>query len=188
MDILLKDSIIKLDDDKNYIVVDIYIVDDKEYIILISEEEHENEMIYILRKETDLEGNDILSSISEKELLDVQEAIYLKYYNAGVIKNGKVNFEKLYELSNNPELLDKNTDSEENREKQVYINNKNKLNKAKDLLLEYQKSVSSLQENNKNLKESNERLKESNKYLQDSLNKLPKFIRMIFIKKQKLLK
>ena len=197
MNDLIRESVIELEDNKKYIIIDNYKVNNNDYILLTdAEDESENnndyDNIYILRLDNNSNNEQVLSSISEDEMLDVQNHIYSLFEKANIFKNGKICFENLYKMSEDPNFLD-------NAKLQQKLENSNKeisnlakkseiLDKAKNLMIEYNNSIKIYKNENDELKKINEGLKENNKYLQESLDKLPNFIRKLFIKETKLLK
>lgn len=196
MEELVRESIFELGENDRYIVIDRYKINNNDYVLFIAEEkaEDEDENIYVLRVDKDEKGEPFLSDISKEELNDVLNYMYSLYEAAGVYNNGKVSFEKTYEISNNPEILDKYKTIKELEDR---INNngseelnetKEKLKKAKKLMEEYNDTIAIYKNKTESLENQNKGLQENNEYLQESFRKIPKFFRNMFVKDKKMLK
>jgi len=196
MEELVRESIFELGENDRYIVIDRYKINNNDYVLFIAEEkaEDEDENIYVLRVDKDEKGEPFLSDISKEELNDVLNYMYSLYEEAGVYNNGEISFEKIYEISNNPEILDKYKTIKELEDR---INNngseelnetKEKLKKAKKLMEEYNDTIAIYINKTESLENQNKGLQENNEYLQESFRKIPKFFRNMFVKDKKMLK
>ena len=196
MEELVRESIFELGENDRYIVIDRYKINNNDYVLFIAEEkaEDEDEDIYVLRVDKDEKGESFLSDISKEELNDVLNYMYSLYEEAGVYNNGEISFEKIYEISNNPEILDKYKTIKELEDR---INNngseelnetKEKLKKAKKLMEEYNDTIAIFKNKTEGLEKQNRGLQENNEYLQESFRKIPKFFRNMFVKDKKMLK
>lgn len=194
MEELVRESVIELEENKRYIVIDKYNINDNEYVLFINEEkpDDEDEEIYILRLNKDEKGVPFFSEISDEEVNEVLSYMYSLYEMSGIYKDGKVSFEKAYEMANDPHFLDKYKIIKE-LEKKSYIDNelntsKEKLGKAKALMEEYNDTISIYKNKTESLESKNKGLQENNEYLQQKLNQIPSFLRKMFIKDKKMLK
>lgn len=196
MEELVRESIFELGENDRYIVVDRYKINNNDYVIFIAEEksEDEDENIYVLRIDKDENGEPFLSDISKEELNVVLNYMYSIYEAAGVYNDGKISFEKIYEISNNPEILDKYKTIKELEERindndsEELIATKGKLEKAKKLMEEYNDTIAIYKNKTDSLEKQNRGLQENNEYLQETFRKIPKFFRNIFVKDKKMLK
>lgn len=167
MENLERNSVIGLEDGKLYSVVDTFNMNSSLYIFLTCLNE---DKVYFLKQEIDKEGNSFLASISNEETNNLLNQIYTTYTYEGIFKEGKLDEKELMSYINSSiKKSDFKIDEKINKKVE-------KLDYAKQLLIEYNSEM-------KEYKSLNNRLEKNNEILKNELEKIPKFIRKIFLKK-----
>lgn len=185
MEELVKGSIIQLENEKLYLIIDSYKIHNEEYVMLIDTEEPDDdqEEIFILKNCKDNQGIFYLDSISEEEYNKVLIYCYKVYENAGILNNNQLEYNKLYKSIFDEDIINSAKEETTKNDLDEYIKKMElKLNSAKELFEKDKELLKEYQEKVDNLKNSNDKLQEYNQFLNEKMNKVPKLIRKIFLR------
>ena len=181
MEELIIGTIIKLHNDKEYIVADSCKINSVQYVILTNNEESDEEEIFVLKNCKDKDNQYFLQSTSEEEFNSVINYYRELYTELGVYNGQELNFSKIYNIyCNESELIKKAKGKIENDavNKQNSIKATEVMEKSKKIIEKYERDI-------EDLKKENIKLQEGNEFMNERMNNLPKIIQKIFLKENK---